>query len=180
MTRSLTALEQSKDYRDANREWSAIASLERSKEGKYASLIGDIVYSGSIPDTAAVWWRGEIGSLIMLKGKGTPSRNLMAYRLLNFISILCSEQGTTFYRQKQYDLSGFLFNLCTLSDNENMNNYYNLARSLSGSNKKREAIDALNKAYEHGFTTRKTIETEPIFNNIRGDEKFKSLLVKMK
>jgi hypothetical protein len=61
-----------------------------------------------------------------------------------------------------------------------MNNYYNLARSLSGSNKKREAIDALNKAVEHGFTVRKTIENEPVFDNIRSDEKFKSLYMKTK
>ena len=60
-----------------------------------------------------------------------------------------------------------------------MNNYYNLARSLSGSNKKREAIDALNKATEHGFHSRKSIEMEPAFNNIRNDEKFKTLLMKM-
>ena len=76
--------------------------------------------------------------------------------------------------------SGFLFEICTLSDNENMNNYYNLARSLSGSNKKRLAIDALNKAIEHGFAARKTVELEPVFNNIRNDEMYKSLLIKLK
>jgi ABC-type uncharacterized transport system involved in gliding motility auxiliary subunit len=104
----------------------------------------------------------------------------MASRLLNFISIMCWEQGSAFYRQKMYDLSGFLFELCTWSDNENMYNYYNLARSLSCTDKRREAIEALNKAVEHGFTSRKTVDLEPAFNNIRSDERFKSVLMKMK
>jgi hypothetical protein len=104
----------------------------------------------------------------------------MASRLLNFISILCSEQGTSFFRQKKYDISGFLFTVCTWSDSENKNNYFNLARALAGSDKKQEAIEALNRAYEHGLNSRKTIEMEPSFYNIRNDEKYKSLLMKMK
>ena len=104
----------------------------------------------------------------------------MASRLLNFISILCSEQGTAYFRQKRFDPAGFLFRLCTLSDPENMNNYYNLARSLSGANKKREAIEALGKAFEHGLVMRKNIENEHAFDNLRNEEKFKALLLKMK
>ena len=180
LTGSLAALKQSKDYIQSDREWSIIASLERNMNEKYMSLIGKIVYSGSVPDTAASWWKREIGSLTLMKDKGNPHKSQMASRLLNFISILCSEQGISYYRQKQYDLSGFLFDLCTLSDSENKNNYYNLARSLSGSNKKNEAMEALNKAVEHGFNDIKTIEIEPAFNNLRNDEKFKNLLIKMK
>ena len=180
MTRSLSLLENSKEYREASRDWSKIAYLERGRNENYTSSIMKIVYSGSLSDTTAARWRREVGSLVILKEKGNKPDSEMASRLLNFISILCSEQGTAFYRRKQYDLSVFFFELCTRSDSENMNNYYNLARSLSGSNKKREAIDALNKAVKHGFTVRKTIENEPVFDNIRSDEKFKSLYMKTK
>jgi tetratricopeptide (TPR) repeat protein len=180
MARSLGLLENSKEYRDANREWSTIASLEKSKNENYMSSIVKIVSSGSIPDTATAWWRREIGSLVTVKERGNKPTSEMASRLLNFISILCSEQGTAFYRQERYDVSCFLFELCTWSDSENMNNYYNLARSLSHSNKKNEAVEALNKAIEHGFTTRKAVENEPAFDKIRNDEKFKSLFMKMK
>ena len=104
LTGSLAALEQSKDYIQSDREWATIASLERSMNEKYMSSIGKIVYSGSVSDTAASWWKREIGSLILMKDKGYPHKSQMASRLLNFISILCSEQGTSYYRQKQYDL----------------------------------------------------------------------------
>ena len=180
MTRSLTAIEQSKNYIEANRVWLTTASLERNKNENYMSMIGKIVSSGSVSDTSASWWRKEIGSLVEMKDKGTPGKSQMASRLLNFISILCSEQGTTYFRQKKYDISGFFFEICTWSDSENMNNYYNYSRSLSGLNKKREAIEALNQAIGHGYNSRKTVELEPAFSSIRNDEKFKSLLMKMK
>jgi hypothetical protein len=61
-----------------------------------------------------------------------------------------------------------------------MNNYYNLARSLSGLNKKQEAVEELNKANELGYNSKKNIETEPAFNNIRNDAKYKLLMLKMK
>ena len=180
LTRSLTVIEQSKDYKESSREWNNIASLEKVRNENYMSVLGKVLSSGSVPDTTAAWWRKEIGSLVMMKDNGNPRKSQMASRLLNFISILCSEQGTSFFRQKKYDISGFLFTVCTWSDSENKNNYFNLARALAGSDKKQEAIEALNKAYEHGLNSRKTIEMEPSFYNIRNDEKYKSLLMKLK
>ena len=104
----------------------------------------------------------------------------MASRLMNFISILCSEQASGYYRQRSYTLSSFLFEICTLSDSENLNNYYNLSRSLSASDNKRGAIDYLNRAVDHGFNSRKAVENEPAFNNIRNEEKYKLLLSRLK
>ena len=180
LTRSVTGLDQSKDFREANSDWTNIASLERKMTERFISSIRDIMYSGSVSDTTFRWWNNEVRSLRLMKDKSRPVNSQMASRLLNFISILCSEQGTACYRQKNYDLSGFLFEICTLSDSENKNNYYNLARSLSGLNKKQEAIEALNKAVEYGLTERKTIDNEPVFNNLRSEEKFKMVLMKLK
>jgi hypothetical protein len=180
MTRMLTSLEKSKGYRDANREGSDNASRERKMNERYVSSIQEILNFGYVPDTAILWWKREVGTLKLMKDKSKPANSQMASRLLNFVSILCSEQGATYYRQKQYAISGFLFEICTMSDNENPNNYYNLARSLSGLNKKREAIEALNKAVDYGLTSRKTVNTDAAFNNIRNDEKFKSLLIRLK
>jgi predicted esterase len=179
LNRSITAFDQSKEFREASQDWTNIASNERKMNEGFISSIRDVMYSGSISDTTIRWWKEEVGSLKLMKEKSKPANSQMASRLLNFISILCSEQGTAYYRQKKYDLSGFLFEVCTLSDSENKNNYYNLARSLSGLNRKREAIEALNKAVGYGLTERKTIENEPVFNNLRSEEKFKLLLLKL-
>jgi predicted Zn-dependent protease len=104
----------------------------------------------------------------------------MASRVLNFISILCSEQGTTFYRDRAYAQAAFLFEICTLSDSENPNNYYNLARSLAGSGKVKESFSALAAAINHGFNSRKTVEAEPVFGKIRDNARYKELILKLK
>jgi hypothetical protein len=180
MAGMLTSLEQSKEYNQVSREWSLIALRERKMNERYISSIQGVLYSGSVPDTTALWWKREIGSLKLTKDRANPGNSQMASRLLNFISILCSEQGTSYFREKQYALSGFFFELCTMSDSENPNNYYNLARSLSLQNRRREAIEALNKAIGHGFTSKKAVGTEPAFDNIRNEEKFKTLFAAMK
>ena len=104
----------------------------------------------------------------------------MASRVLNFISILCSEQGASYYRNKLYAQATLLFEICTLSDSENQNNYYNLARSLAGSGRSRQSVDALSAAMNHGFNSRKTVESDPVFGKIRDDNRFKALTLKMK
>jgi hypothetical protein len=67
-----------------------------------------------------------------------------------------------------------------LSDSENQNNYYNLARSLAGSGKSKESVDALSAAMSHGFNSRKTVESDPVFGMIRNDARYKALIFKMK
>jgi hypothetical protein len=67
-----------------------------------------------------------------------------------------------------------------LSDSENQNNYYNLARSLAGSGKLKESVDALSAAMSHGFNSRKMVGSDPAFGKIRNDTRFKALMLKMK
>ncbi len=50
----------------------------------------------------------------------------------------CSAFSRLSYRL--YTQAGFLFEICTLSDSENQNNYYNLARSLAGSGNQRSRL----------------------------------------
>jgi uncharacterized protein HemY len=104
----------------------------------------------------------------------------MASRVMNFISILCSEEGTSYFRNRLYAQAAFLFEVCTLSDSENQNNYYNLARSLAGSGKSKESVEALSAAVNHGFNSRRTVESDPVFGLIRDDARYKALLVKMR
>jgi len=106
--------------------------------------------------------KNETRALIRLRDKGSPENSQMASRVLNFISILCSEQGASYYRNRLYAQATFLFEICTLSDSENQNNYYNLARSLAGSGKSKESVDALSAAMNHGFNSRKTVGSDPV------------------
>jgi len=180
MTKLLTESEKSSEYQKVIRRWNKMAATEQEKKEKYLNYLSETVYSVSLPDSASAWWKNETSALIRLRDKGSPENSQMASRVLNFISILCSEQGTSFYRNRLYAQAAFLFEICTLSDSENQNNYYNLARSLAGSGKSKESVDALSSSMNHGFNSRKTVESDPVFGKIRDDSRYKALMIKMK
>jgi pimeloyl-ACP methyl ester carboxylesterase len=180
MTLLLTDSEKSAEYHLATRKWNKMAATEQGKREKYLNYLGDVVNSGSFPDSASAWWKNETRALTGLRDKGNPENSQMASRVLNFISILCSEQGTSYYRNRLYAQAAILFEICTLSDSENQNNYYNLARSLAGSGKSKESVNALSAAMNHGFNSRKTVESDPAFGKIRDDTRYKALMLKMK
>lgn len=176
----LTDSEKSTAYRAALRKWNKTAATEQGKKEKYLNYLSELLNSGSLPDSASGWWKNETTALIKLRDKGSPENSQMASRVLNFISILCSEQGTSYYRTRLYTHAAFLFEICTMSDSENPNNYYNLARSLAASGKSNESLNALSAAVNHGFNSRKTIESDPAFGKIRNDTRFKALILRMK
>jgi hypothetical protein len=157
-----------------------MAATEQERKEKYLNYVSEIINSGSLPDSASAWWKNETTTLIRLRDKESPENSQMASRVLNFISILCSEQGTSYYRNRLYAQAAFLFEICTLSDSENQNNYYNLARSLAGSGKAKEAVESLSAAVNHGFNSRNTVEADPVFGMIRNDVRYKALMLKLK
>ena len=180
MSQQLTDNEKSAAYQTAIRKWNKMAASEQERKEKYLNYLGEILNSGSLPDSASIWWKKEIRALIRLRDKGSPENSQMASRVLNFISILCSEQGTSYYRNRLYAQAAFLFRICTLSDSENQYNYYNLARSLAGSGKSKESVEALSAAMNHGFNSRQTVESDPGFRKIRDDIRYKALIHEMK
>jgi predicted esterase len=176
----LTDSEQSPEYKSATHNWNKMVTDEQERKEECLNYLSEIVNSGSLPDSATAWWKNKTKALIKLRDKDSPENSDMASRVLNFISILCSEQGTSYYKNRYYIQAAFLFEICTLSDSENQNNYYNLARSLAGSGKSKESIDALSAAMNHGFYSRKTVGSDPVFGKIRDNARYKALILKMK
>ena len=180
MQQQLADSEKSDEYKTAIRKWNKMTENEQERKDKYLNYLGRIVNSTSIPDSASAWWRNETMALVKLRDKGSPENSQMASRVLNFISILCYEQGAAYYRNRFYPQAAFFFQICTLSDSENQSNYFNLARALAGSGKSKESVDALSAAMNNGFNSRNTVEADPVFMNIRNDERYKILISKMK
>jgi len=172
--------ERSPRYASSVKDWNRVASREQEKKDLYVNYLTALVYSPVFPDSAMTWWRNEVGSLTRTRDKGSISNSMMAYRLLNFISILCSEQGSGMFRNGGYSSASVMFRICTLSDSENPQNYYNLARAEAALGHTRESTDALASAVSHGLGSRKTVESEPVFSAIKNDEKFRSLISRLK
>lgn len=180
VNKMLADAEKSPEYKTAVRKWNRMISAEQQSREKYVRYLGAIFSSASLPDSATSWWKKEAVTLVRIRQKGSPENSQMASRLLNFISIACSGQGTSFYRNNYFTQAAFLFEICTFSDGENPDNYYNLARSLAQSGKVKESVAALSAAVDHGFTSRKKVESDPAFVAIRNDARYRELVRKMK
>jgi tetratricopeptide (TPR) repeat protein len=180
ITQLLANSEKSADYQKAIRKWNEIAASEQDRKEKFLTSISELINSGELSDSATFRLTNETSALIRIRDKGSTDNSQMASRVLNFISILCSEQATAYYRNRLYEQAAFLFGICTISDSENKNNYYNLARALAGAGRTKKSIDALSAAVSHGFDSRKTVESDPVFEKIRADARYKALILKMK
>ena len=179
MTKILTDSGKSPEYQKTISNWNKMAATEKDRKENFLNYLSQIFKSGSLPDSVSDWCKNETRALIRLRDKGTPENSDMASRVLNFISILCSEQGTSFYKNRVFSQAASLFEICTLSDSGNPNNYYNLAKSLAQSGKSKKSVDALAAAVNHGFNSRKIVEADPAFGNIREDNRYKELIGKM-
>ncbi len=177
---SLSAIEKSPDYQKAVRKWNKIAQTEGQRREKYMNYLMSTVRSGPLPDSASAWWKNETRSLVWLREKGAPENSQMASRILNFISILCSEQGTSYFRNSFFTQAATFFEVCTMSDSENKNNYYNLSRAFAGAGKIKESIDALSAAVNHGFDSRKSVESDSVFVALKDNQRFREIVSKLK
>lgn len=180
MSQLQSATEKAEPYQKDLRKWNKMVETEEKKKEKYMNYLVQTVGSGSMPDSAASWWMNETRSLVWLRDKGNPDNSRMASRILNFISILCSEQGSSYYRNRYFAQAAVFFGICTLSDSENMNNYFNLAKTQAMAGKIPEALDALNGAVKHGFNSRKTLESDPAFAALKNEKKYKEIYSKLK
>jgi hypothetical protein len=180
LSQKLSALENSADYKAASRRLSKSIETERQNEEKYVNHLQSMANSARLGDSASVWWIKETKSLTRLRDKGSVEESQMASRVMNFLSILSSEQGTAFYKNKTYTKAALLFEICTYSDSENQNNYYNLARSLAGAGKSKGALVALSGAVSHGFNSRKTVEADPVFGTLRNEPGYNEIMNKIK
>ena len=176
MIQLLSDTEKSTGYKSAIRRWNKAVETEEENKEKYLDYLSKTVVLGSVPDSATIWWKNEMEVLKRLRDKGSRESSHMASRVLNFLSILCSDQGSSFYRNKKYEQAAYLFGICTMSDSENPNNYYNLARSLALSGKTKRAVDALNVAVSFGTITRIRVDSEAAFVSIRDNSRYKEML----
>ncbi|HKK42429.1 MAG TPA: hypothetical protein VJ963_08475, partial [Bacteroidales bacterium] len=170
----------SSEYKKAIRARNRIMSDESGSRQKYMNYLGEILKSQVVPDSAFAWWKNEVSTLTELRDKGNADKSAMAYRILNFISILCWEEGTNVYSYRLYAHAAFLFGICTMSDSENPNTWYYLARSLAKEGKTTKAVDALYSAVKHDLKSREKIESDPAFDSIRGNTRYKALIGKMR
>jgi tetratricopeptide (TPR) repeat protein len=147
------------------------------------TLLGDFnirVRSEELPDSVRSWWAGQIKMLKTMETGKDTNKQVMASRVLMLLNILCYETGRNYSTQKRFKAAAICYQLASIVDPENKNNYFLLARTYSLNGERDEALKSLDKAIKAGFNNRKTIEQDSVFMTLKNEKLFKEMMTKLK
>ena len=176
LTASVGKIEKNESYRKSLKESKKIYREELLNREKYEKAFTDIAVYQELPDSIVNWWKNEVHILnSKIKGKRN-SDSLMAYRLLNMITIASIEYGSNQVTAGNYKTADGLFKIWTICEPEKKNSWYNLARVYAFEGHNDKAVIALGKSVKNGLTNKKYIINDTAFKFILNDKKFIKLI----
>ena len=126
---SLNKIEKSNFYKKSLKESDKNYRKELLKREDYQKAFADIVSNQELNDSIFNWWKNEIHSLdYKIRGK-RGNDSLMAYRLLNMLTIASIEYGNNLMSARNYKSATGFFYVWTICEPESKNSWYNLARA---------------------------------------------------
>lgn len=177
---SIEKIEKSYSYKKSLKESEKNYRKELLKREDYQKAFADLVTDQELPDSIFNWWKNEIHSLnSKIRGKRS-SDTLMAYRLLNMITIACIEYGNNLMSARNYKSATGFFRVWTICDPESKNSWYNLARAYSLDEQNEKAMIALERSVRNGFKSKEVIYKDPAFKSILNDKRFAKLMIRIK
>ena len=176
LTASVGKIEKNESYRKSLKESKKIYREELLNREKYEKAFTDIAVYQELPDSIVNWWKNEVHILnSKIKGKRN-SDSLMAYRLLNMITIASIEYGSNQVTAGNYKTADGLFKIWTICEPEKKNSWYNLARVYAFEGHNDKAVIALGKSVKNVLTNKKYIINDTAFKFILNDKKFIKLI----
>jgi len=173
---SVGKIEKNESYRKSLKESKKIFREELLNREKYEKAFTDIAVNQELPDSILNWWKNEVHILnSKIKGKRN-SDSLMAYRLLNMITIASIEYGSNQVTSGNYKTADGLFKIWTICEPDKKNSWYNLARVYAFEGLNDKAVIALGKSVKNGLTNKKYISNDTAFKFILNDKKFIKLI----
>jgi hypothetical protein len=177
---SLEKIEKSNSYKKSLKESDKNYRKELLKREDYQKAFAEIVSNQGRPDSIYNWWKNEIRSLnSKIHGKRS-SDSLMAYRLLNMITIASIEYGNNLMSAKNYKSATGFFYVWTICDPDSKNSWYSLARAYSIDEQNDKAVIALERSVRNGFKSKDAIYKDPAFKLILNDKRFAKLMIRIK
>lgn len=177
---SLEKIEKSNSYRKSLKESEKNYRQELEKREIFQKAFTYIAINQELTDSVISWWKNEIHSLnFKIRGKRN-SDSLMAYRLLNMITIASIEYGMNFVSAGNYKPATGFFNVWTICEPGKKNSWYNLARAYAFDEQNDKAIIVLEKAVRNGFNNKELISNDLAFKFILTDKRFIKLMMSIK
>jgi tetratricopeptide (TPR) repeat protein len=138
------------------------------------------VRSEELPDSVRIWWTGQIKMLKAMETSKDTNKRVMASRVLMLLNILCYETGRNYSNLKRFSAAAICFQLASIVDPENKNNYFLLARTYSLNGETNEALRSLEQAIKAGYNNRKIVEQDSAFMSLKNEKRFREILLRLK
>jgi len=176
LTAIIAKIEKNEAYRKSLKESKKNYKDELLKREKYEKAFSDIAVNQGAPDSVLNWWRNEV-HILNNKIKGKRNRDsLMAYRLLNMITIASIEYGSNHVKAGNYKTAAGFFSIWTICEPDKKNSWYNLARVFALDGQNDRAVKELGISVKMGLTNKKYISNDTAFKFILNDKKFIKLI----
>ncbi len=177
---SFEKIEKSDSYRKSLKENEKNYKKELLKREEFQKAFTDIVTNKELTDSVIKWWKNEIQSLnFKIRGK-RKSDSLMAYRLLNMITISSIEYGMNLVSARNYKPASGFFNVWTICEPDKKNSWYNLARAYAFDEQNDKAMIALERSVRNGLNNKELIRNDSAFKFILNDKRFTKLMISIK
>lgn len=123
------------------------------------------------------WWTEETKRMLSLANKsGKSGTNLVYQRLLGFLSMECYMYSTNNLQERKLTAAERFIEIYRLVDPTNAEHRFKAAKVAALKNNPDAVFNALNQAFELGFTDIDRIKSDAAFKPYLEDERFKGLL----
>lgn len=126
------------------------------------------------------WWKSDIASINKKTKSGKGSDVVVLKRLLSYLSLVCYMQTTGAMKQNNMKAAEYFGNLYRLVDPTNTEAHYLMANIYMSFAETENALKCLDEAIKNGFTDKKRLENDPMFQGLRDNPTFNEIKGKIK
>jgi len=176
----LDSLLLTKDYEKSLKTWNKNRSFELETQSTLIEDFNVRVRTEELSDSNRNWWNGQIKMLKVMETSKDTNKQAIASRVLMLLNIMCYETGRNYSGLKRFNAASICYQLASIVDPENKNNYFLLARTYSLNGETDEALRSLEKAIKAGYNNRQSIEKDSAFMPLQNEKRFRAVMLQLK
>jgi tetratricopeptide (TPR) repeat protein len=176
----LDSLLMTESYAKSLKTWNINRSWEMEIQSSLLEDFNVRVRSEELPDSIRTWWAGQIKMLKSMETSKDTNKQVIASRVLMLLNIVCYETGRNYSNLNRFKGASICYQLASIVQPENKNNYFLLARNYSLNGETEQALISLEKAIKAGYNNRQSIEKDPAFMPLKNEKHFREIMMQIK
>ena len=176
----LDSLLLTKNYAKSLKTWNNNRSWETEIQSTLLEDFNLQVKNEELSDSIINWWTRQIKMLKLMETSKDTNKQVIASRVLMLLNIMCYETGRNYSGLKRFRAASICYQIASIVQPENKNNYFLLAKTYSLIGEKEEALMSLDKAIKAGYDNRKAIEQDSAFMRLKNENRYREIMMQLK